>query len=182
LIGAVLLLGGGFLGFVAASGLPHPGPGHLDVKVEVTPARVERGRKFAQMVCAGCHRDPATGLLTGKALLDIPPELGKLYSKNIPQDPEKGIATWTDGELIWFLRTGINRKGDYVPPYMVKLPHFSDEDVQSIVAFLRSDDPMVKAAPVDPPGKNEPNLLVKFLSHTVFSPLPYPKAPIATPP
>src|SRR6478672_9085483 len=64
---------------------------------------------------------------------------------------------------------------------MVKLPNLSDEDLFSIIAFLRSDDPLVYAADVDPPGTTTPSFLTKFLSHVAFKPLPYPSQPIQAP-
>jgi len=94
----------------------------------------------------------------------------------------KGIGGWTDGELAYLIRTGISRDGQYIPPYMAKLPHLADEDLKSIIAFLRSGDPMVQAADVDPPGKTEPSFLSKFLCHVVFKPLPYPAETIVVPP
>ncbi len=154
----------------------------MEIKVEVTPEKVARGRKYAGMLCATCHMDPTTRKLTGKRLADVPPEFGLVFSKNITQDKDKGIGSWTDGELIYFLRTGIDRHGQYVPPYMVKLPHLSDDDLEGIVAFLRSSDPLVASASALPLGSTQPSFLTKFLSHTVFKPLPYPKKRITAPP
>jgi mono/diheme cytochrome c family protein len=65
---------------------------------------------------------------------------------------------------------------------MVKLPLLSDDDLESIVAFLRSDDPLVAPLAVDPPGRSRPSFLTKLLSYVVFKPLPLPRQPIATPP
>jgi cytochrome c2 len=177
---AVLAIGG-FLLYVAATGIPRYAPGHLQVRVEVTPEKVARGRKFASLLCASCHMDPTTRKLTGKRLADAPPEFGLIFSKNITKDPSAGIGSWTDGELIYFLRTGVDRTGQYVPPYMVKLPLLSDDDLESIVAFLRSDDPLVAPSPDHPPGKTRPTFLTKFLSHTAFRPLPFPKQRITAP-
>jgi mono/diheme cytochrome c family protein len=63
---------------------------------------------------------------------------------------------------------------------MVKLPHASDEDIASIIAFLRSDDPMVQPAAV-PSRDSEVTFLTKFLCYVAFKPFPYPKAPISPP-
>lgn len=177
----VIGLAAGFAGYVAAKGIPKYEKGNLQVKVEVTPEKVARGRKYATTLCASCHGDPTTHRLTGKQLIDAPKEFGEIYSKNITQDPNKGIGSWTDGELIYLLRTGIDRTGQYLPPWMAKYPHLSDDDLESIVAFLRSDDPLVAAAAVDPPGKTRPSFLSKFLTHTVFKPLPMPASRIETP-
>ncbi len=170
-----------FLGYVAVTGIPKYEPRRLEIRVPVTPEKVERGRKYALILCAECHRDPTTRRLTGKRLVDLPPEFGVAYSKNITQDPVKGIGRWTDGELIVLLRTGIDRTGQYLPPWMPKFPNLSDDDLEGIVAFLRSDDPLVAPTALDPPGKTRPSYLSKLLTHTVFRPLPFPKARIVAP-
>ena len=108
-----------------------------------------RGTRLAKMLCVSCHFDPATRVLSGRRMADVPPEFGAIYSANITRHQTHGIASWTDGEIVYLLRTGIRRDGRYAPPYMVKLPHASDEDILSIIAFLRSDDPLV--APNDTP-------------------------------
>jgi hypothetical protein len=143
---------GGFLGWVQFTGIPKYQPGRVNMKVEVTAERVARGKHFVSMLCASCHLNPTTRQLTGKVMSDAPPEFGKIVSKNITQHPVKGIGGWTDGELAYLIRTGVSRDGQYLPPYMAKLPHLADEDLASIIAFLRSSDPMVEAADVDPPG------------------------------
>jgi cytochrome c2 len=76
--------------------------------------------------------------MTGKELPEMA-ELGKIYSKNITHDPLSGIGKWTDGELYSFMRTGIKPDGQYVPIYMPKFPLMSDEDLKSVIAWLRSD-------------------------------------------
>src|SRR4030095_8423020 len=131
--------------------------GAIDRRVEITPEKIERGRKLANLTCISCHQDPTTGKVTGKLLVDAPKEFRPIYSKNITHDPAHGIGSWTDGELIYFLRTGVHRTGQYVPPYMPKFPLLSDDDVESIVAFLRSDDPLMAASTADPPGQTRPS-------------------------
>lgn len=182
LLGLVGLAVGGFAAYVQIDGIPKFKPGHVTLKVEVTPERVARGKHFASMLCAGCHMNPTTRQLTGRVMVDAPPEFGKIVSKNITQHPKKGIGAWTDGEIAYLIRTGVERDGQYIPPYMAKLPHLADEDLFAIIAFLRSSDPSVQAADVDPPGKTEPSFLTKFLCHVAFKPLPYPTEKINPPP
>src|SRR5262245_20225661 len=132
------------------------------------------------MLCVACHMDTDTGKLSGHRMPDLPPQFGAAFSGNITQDRETGIGAWTDGEIAYLLRTGIKRDGSYAPPWMVKLPNLADEDLKDIIAFLRSDDPLV--APVrhaTPPS--EPSFLTKFLSRVAFKPLPWPEQPIARP-
>jgi mono/diheme cytochrome c family protein len=104
---------------------------------------------------------------------DAPAEFGPIYSQNITQDKTVGIGSWTDAEIIYLLRTGIKRDGQYAPPWMAKLPHMADEDIYSIISFLRSDDPMVAASPV-PDQPCQPSFLSKFLATVAFKPMPYP--------
>lgn len=112
---------------------------------------------------------------------DMPKQLGEAFSLNITKHPERGIAKYSDGELVVLLRTGIARDGRYTPPWMVKLPHASDEDIDSLIAFLRSDDPLVQPSDVlNRPS--HPSLLVTILTHTVWKPLALPKAPQVAPP
>ena len=183
-LGLLALVGaaGVYAAYVAVTGIPKYEPGRIRLDVQASPQRVARGRKYASMLCAGCHMDPVTGRLTGKHLVDAPAEFGVIYSKNITRDPDKGIGRWTDGELAYLLRTGVDRTGQYLPPWMPKFPHLSEEDLESIIAFVKSDDPLVAPAAIDPPGKTRPSYLSKFLSHTVFQPLPYPLQRIEAPP
>ena len=111
---------------------------------------------------------------------DAPEEFGKIYSQNITQDKTYGIGEWTDGEIVYLLRTGIKRNGKYSPPWMAKLPHMADEDISSIIAFLHSDDPMV-AATATPDFPCEPSFLTKFLCVVAFKPMKMPDHNIEMP-
>lgn len=169
--------------YVEIDGIPRYAPPAIpDLHVQATPARIARGRELALLTCAGCHENPETHRLTGKQMKDLPPEFGSVFSKNITQDKQKGIGAWSDGQIAVFLRTGVKPDGQYVPIWMIKTPHLSDEDLDSILAFLRSSDPLVAPAHVDPPGVTRPSFLAKALSHVAFKPLPYPAAPIVAPP
>ncbi|MDF2696627.1 MAG: putative diheme cytochrome c-553 [Labilithrix sp.] len=168
--------------YIQVDGVPrYPRPAPDTRITESTPARLERGAKLASMLCLDCHANSETHRLTGKHVAELPPEFGTVYSKNITRHPTKGIGNWTDGDLRVFLRTGLRADGTYAPPYMIKLPNMSDEDLDSIIAFLRSDDPRVAASEVEPPGVTKPSFLVKALTHGPFKPLPYPQKAIIAP-
>jgi mono/diheme cytochrome c family protein len=181
-VAALLVLIGGFLLYVQIDGIPRYRVEKVTFKADPTPERLARGKKLATILCAGCHMDPTTRRMTGKHMADAPEQFGVLYAPNITQSRTKGIGTWTDSEIAYLLRTGVKRDGRYAPPYMAKLPHLSDEDLASIIAFLRSDDRLVEAVDQDPPGVTRPSFLTKVLSHTVFGKLPYPDKPITAPP
>ena len=181
LVAGLVVLVGGFILYVQIDGIPRYPVEKVTFRADPTPERIARGKKLASALCAGCHMDPTTQRLTGKHMADAPEEFGYLYAPNITKHPTRGIGTWTDSELAYLLRTGVKRDGQYAPPYMAKLPHMSDEDLASIIAFLRSDDPMVEASDQVAP-RTRPSLLTKILSHTVFKKLPYPDRPITAPP
>src|SRR5262249_30523832 len=167
--------------YVHLAGIPSYPVQRVEFKVDVTPERVARGRRMATALCASCHQGPATGGLTGRLLEDSPPQFGTIYSSNITQDREYGIGAWTDGEIAYLIRTGIARDGRYTPPWMLKLPLLADEDLRDVIAFLRSDDPLVQPRRVQA-RKPVPSLFTKFLTRVAFKPLPYPTAEIVAPP
>jgi mono/diheme cytochrome c family protein len=166
--------------YVALAPLPHYPVARVELSVEVTPERVARGRRTVEMLCAACHLDSATGALTGKRMPDLPSQFGESWSRNITAHPVKGIGAWTDGEIAFLLRTGIARDGRYTPPWMIKMPNASDEDVRDLIAFLRSDDPLVQARDVDD-RDSRPSFLTKLLCRVAFKPFPYPAQPVEGP-
>jgi mono/diheme cytochrome c family protein len=120
------------------------------------------------------------GKLSGSPRTDLPAMFGKVASLNITQDPVYGIGAWTDGELYYFLRTGIRKDGSWAPPLMPKLSKTADSDLKSIIAWLRSDDPDLAPSSKEYPP-NQWNFLVKFLSNVAFSAPSLPASPIAIP-
>lgn len=176
LVGLVVLVIVGGVIYINLDGIPTYEPQNPDYHVTITAEKVERGKKLASMLCVHCHQNKETGLLTGEEMKDAP-AFGKIFSQNITQDKEYGIGDWTDGQILYLLRTGILKDGRYSPPWMAKLPHMSDDDIESVIAFLRSDDPLVQPQAV-PDQKCEPSFLTKFLSHVAFKPLPFPEKAI----
>jgi len=175
----VLLIIVGFL-MINYRGIPTYETQKIDHTIISTPETIARGKKLTLMLCANCHINRETDQLTGKQMLDAPPEFGKIFSPNITQDSKYGIGEWTDGEILYLLRTGIKRDGTYAPPYMAKLPKMADEDLDAIIAFLRSDDKMVAASPT-PDKPCEPSFLTKALCNVAFKPLPMPEQKIELP-
>ncbi|MEO5571375.1 MAG: cytochrome c [Bacteroidia bacterium] len=181
LVGIVILIAVAAFTFIEVRGIPSYEVKKIDYKAPAaTPEQLERGKKLVLLLCANCHKSAETGKLTGEQMLDAPHEFGKIFSQNITQDKTYGIGTWTDAELVYLLRTGIKRDGKYAPPWMAKLHHMADEDVDAIIAFLHSDDPLVTAAAI-PDQPCEPAFLSKFLCLVAFKPLPMPDHKIEMP-
>jgi mono/diheme cytochrome c family protein len=180
LLALLVLVIGGFCAFVALD-WPVKKPVYAgQLKVTITPERVARGRELVSIRCAGCHYSQETDGLTGKQMLDAPKEFGTIYSHNITQHATKGIGRYSDGELAYLLRTGVRRDGVFSGPFM-QSPHLADEDLYAIIAFLRSDDPWMRARDVDD-KQWQPTFLAKLLMHVAFNVLPMPKQKIPVPP
>lgn len=164
--------------FISIRGIPTYDPGKLTLKVESSPERVQQGLKLASMLCMHCHRGD-NGKLSGHKVADMPPQFGVSYSANITQHPDAGIGNWTDGELVYFLRTGVKPDGSFAP-FMPRFALMADEDLYSIISFLRSDHFSVQpVAQKQPP--NEYTFFAKFLAQFAFVPAPLPQAPILPP-
>jgi len=171
-LGAVVMMVAAALAYIAMAPIPSYAVQKVEFHVDVTPERVARGKRTVEMLCAACHLDSTTGGLTGKHMPDLPPQFGESYSRNITADEETGIGSWTDAELAYLIRTGIARDGRYLPPWMVKMPNVSDEDLKDLIAFLRSDDPLVQARhAVDRDSK--PSFFAKLLCRVAFKPFPW---------
>ena len=125
-------------------------PVNTELKVVSDSATIARGKYLAYgpAHCAHCHVpferliDVEKGIevpFTGGFDLEIPP--GKFKSPNITPDPETGIGNKSDGELYRMLRHNVRPNGmasfDFMP-----FINMSDEDIISIIAYLRSTKPV----------------------------------------
>jgi cytochrome c2 len=168
-----------FCAYVAIIGIPtYDPPVTPNIRVERTKTRIDRGEAIAQMQCMSCHAGK-DNRLTGKHLPEIPAIFGEIYSKNITQDTEKGIGRWSDGDILYFLRTGIRPDGSFagvMPQYRL----IADEDLKSVIAWLRSD-----RFPVQPTKEEAPPINYSFFSkllvHTIMKPGNYPDQIILLP-
>ncbi len=74
---------------------------------------------------------------------------GTVVAPNITPDRETGIGTWTDGEKIRAIREGVDNQGRALFPMMPygSYREMSDEDVESLVAYLNSLPPVRNPLP-----------------------------------
>jgi mono/diheme cytochrome c family protein len=182
-ITALVLLGLAVIAISATIGWrPFLGPRSralTDRRFEVTPERQRRGAYLAEHVagCTGCHTPSEDGL-NGPEILPakkgsgqifrIPGLPGTLVAPNITPDPESGIGTWTDDQLARAIREGISHDGHTLFPIM-PYSHFrrmSDEDLASVVVYLRSLPPLRSTLP--PTNIDFP---VKYLVRSVPQPV-----------
>lgn len=179
-VAILVVAAGGLAIFVAVRGIPSYAHPPVRFHVESTPQAVLHGAQAGPPSVYGLPfrpHDPrshwqADARRSGKVWDD--------FRSQHHSDAAHGIGSWSDGELAFLFRTGIRRDGRYEPPYMIKLPNASDDDMAAIIAFLRSDDVMVKPSAVAS-HRPEPSFLVKMLCYFAFRPLPYPSEPLRAP-
>lgn len=125
-------------------------PVNEDLKVETTAARIAHGEYLAYgpAHCATCHVpvDKIAAVEAGEKVamigggeLTLPP--GILRAPNLTPDPETGIGNLSDGELYRMLRYNIMHDGTTTIELM-PFSTMSDEDIYSIIAYLRSQEPV----------------------------------------
>jgi len=178
-VGSIVLLLLIAVGYIHLAGIPSYTVKAPDLQIHGDSAMIAEGARIGGVLCGNCHMS-ANGLMEGQRMVDIPKMFGKIWTPNITHHPNSKLAGYTDGELAYLLRTGVKRDGKYAPPYMIKLPLMSDEDLFSIIAWVRSDAKEFQPSDVVQP-KPKPSLLVKFLSRVAFKPFPYPEQTVVAP-
>lgn len=170
LVGVVALLG------VYKLEAPRANP-LAEIKVASTPERLARGEHLAYL-CANCHSS------TGRLPLDGGREnfveaLGTLVAPNLT--PGGPLKDWSDAEIVRAIREGVDRQGRALLIMPAEnFRYLSDDDMQALVAYLRTQPPVDRQTP-----ENRMNLLGSALVGAgVFPTTAQPPiaAPIANPP
>lgn len=159
-----------------------------DRRFEATPVRLARGDYLLNSVasCLGCH-----GEIDWKGPRLVPELLGAgrhfadegldwVVAPNLTPDRETGVGAWTDDELARAIREGIGRDGRALFPMMPyeSYRQMSDEDLTSVIAYLRSLKPVSRAL-----SKTEMPFPLNRLVNTAPAPLtePVPQPDLSTP-
>jgi mono/diheme cytochrome c family protein len=122
-------------------------------KFDSTPERMRRGEYLVHAIipCMGCHSkydekaEPPV-LLSKEGAGAVLDEEGsfRLVAPNITSDPETGLGKWSDDAIARAIREGIADDGHALFPAMPYelFRHMSDEDLASVVVFIRSLPPV----------------------------------------
>lgn len=184
-IGLVVAVAGAGLGYLTLA-KPEMRPPSAEI-IERTPERLARGTYLTEHLldCVGCHSEHDTTLfgvpeINGKAAggfvftrtLGLP---GEIQPPNLTPDVETGIGANTDGELLRAIREGIGKRGQVLFPMMPykELRGMSDEDVRSVIVYLRALPPVRKRtapAQIDFPV----NLFIRSVPAPVTEPVAAP--------
>jgi mono/diheme cytochrome c family protein len=147
------------------------------IQVTGTAAQIARGQQLAHL-CESCHTTnnqlPLSG--TDFAVKFDFRVIGTLYAPNLT--PSGDIKDWTDGEVIRAIREGVHKDGRS----LLIMPsdnfrHMSDDDVQAVVAYLRSQSNTGGPTPA-----NQLNLLgAVFMNLSDFRTAQQPTGSVAAP-
>ena len=158
---------------------------------EPTPQRLARGQYLSNNLgCFECHGEhdwtrhdaPLIEGTRGAGYSEFPMAglPGRIVPPNITPDPETGAGRWTDDMLARAIREGIGHDGRALFPFMPypDLRYASDEDLASVIVYLRSIPPIRKALP-----PTEIIFPVKYLIRSVPQPItdPVPEPDLSTP-
>ena len=128
-------------------------------KAEPTTTRLERGRYIVEGVahCFECHSEVDWNTPGGQpkpGRKGSGTEFGKygipwLVAPNITPDIETGAGTWTDEQFARAIREGIGHDGRRLMPVMpyMYFRNMSDEDLASVIVYLRSVEPVSNTLP-----------------------------------
>jgi mono/diheme cytochrome c family protein len=108
-----------------------------------------RGLRVFRMPLAAVRRRPRPPIESKLGAGDILNKKTRLVAPNITPDPETGAGRWTDDQLVRAIRQGISHDGrrlSVVMPFPT-LSILTDDDVQAIVAYLRSLPPVRHVLP-----------------------------------
>jgi hypothetical protein len=155
---------------------------------EGSPERVARGRYLTQALlgCETCHSPKdwsqhGAPMFPGAELvgqtLPIPGLPGTIVAPNLTPDAETGSARWTDDQIARAIREGIKHDDSILFPMMPysQYKELSDEDVASVVVYLRSLTPVRNPLPSS--HINFPvNYLVRSAAEPVLEPVHGPTA------
>jgi mono/diheme cytochrome c family protein len=159
-------------------------------KFDVTDTRLARGKYLVEgpAACFHCHTEhdlstpdyPSVQAKKGAGWVMPIPELNNIAARNITPDPETGLGNWTDDEIARAIREGVSRDGTALFPVMPYLDFASmdDEDVASVVVYLRSIPAVRNVVPV-----RQLPFPLEYITRTIPKPVsqPQPSHPSATP-
>ncbi len=105
------------------------------------------GYIFAMTTGCGCHFNRDLGAPAGGNKFEGP--FGVIYVPNITSDPETGIGTWSETDIVNALRLGVRPDGSQLHPIMPYMAWsaLSDQDAYDLAAALKMVPPVVNAVP-----------------------------------
>ncbi|MFO7826956.1 MAG: c-type cytochrome [Cyclobacterium sp.] len=147
----VLLLISGLV--YVSTALPDVGPAPENLKVTVSPEKIERGKYLANhvMLCIDCHSQRDFSLFSAPPIPGTEAKGGERFDHSMgfpgvfisPNITPAGIGDYTDGELFRLITTGVKKDGNPIFPVMPYASYgkMDAEDIEAVIAYIRSLEP-----------------------------------------
>ncbi len=149
-LGVLLLIILALAAWIKFTPMPRNEVHPITITLPADSLSLARGQKIAHATCVGCHMGE-DGKLSGKLFSPSTDPFGEMYTANITQHPTKGrLAAYSDGELAYMFRTGVNRDGRFMGHMMTRC-NMSDEDLATLIAYLRSDAGILQPSEIEHP-------------------------------
>jgi mono/diheme cytochrome c family protein len=121
------------------------------ITADTSPEGLERGKYLAEAVMScdtACHTHEDTSFIGMAEEINEGPISGVFAVPNLTSDVETGLGAWTDAEIARAIREGVDKDGvSLVIMPSSNFQHMSDEDIASLVGYLRSLDPVKNEIP-----------------------------------
>jgi mono/diheme cytochrome c family protein len=153
-----------------------------EMSVALTPENIQRGEHLADSFCTSCHSTSGELPLAGGLDLasDFPIPLGSFIASNLT--PAGPLKDWSDGEIFNSMRHAVDPQGRrLVIMSNARMRYLSDEDLQAVIAYLRSQ-PAVENETPEPPDQLNLLAVVMLGSGMLPEGLPPVKGAIVAPP
>lgn len=154
--GGLGVAGAGLVAFVATYSPAQRAA--ADVQLPDDAETLARGKYLADhvMACGACHGErnwsvfgapTSNDMGGGECWGETQKFPGQVCAPNLTNS-DNGLGQWSDGEVLRAMREGVDRDGNAlgIMPYEAYV-HASDEDSQSVLAYLRSLEPVDKSFP-----------------------------------
>lgn len=177
-LGVIVLLVVLLVGYSAVQPMKTFEAKSIDISLPTDSAQLAYGSVIVNSVCVHCHMGE-DGKLSGRVFTKADHPFGLMYTGNITNHPQHGIGDYTEGQLAYLFRTGVNKEGRYVGN-MMSHPNMSDADMGAIIAYLRSDADIVQASDVEHPlPEYLSSVMIKTMAILgMFKPLPFDGKPV----
>ncbi|TNE80815.1 MAG: c-type cytochrome [Bacteroidetes bacterium] len=155
-----------------------------DIKVELTPERVARGKYLANHVnlCMDCHAIREWDKFAGPPKAGTEGTGGEHFNHDMgfpgdiisPNITPYRLANWTDGEIYRAITSGVSKDGRALFPIM-PYNHYGKmdtEDVYALIAYVRSLEPIES-----PAVKSTLDFPLNFIVRTLPTPADHQKRP-----
>jgi hypothetical protein len=117
---------------------------HPSSSPDPPPVSIQNGAMVATSNCARCH-DPGDHSYSGRTTSVVAGAM--VFPPNLTPDKDSGIGSWTDDQIKMAMRGGVVPMSRQLCSIMPRWTDLTDDQVNSVVLFLRSLPPISKQIP-----------------------------------